>query len=202
MKGFADFAEAVSVPLGLLNMLIGMVAGVWLAVLGRWDLIGYGIVAIIIAGLIAAALARRPGLLLDVPAARRTRGRALLIGFMSFLGSLYRVAVITAWCLAVLYFFAWRAGGNSLVPALVWSYAIAAGPIVWMDQNEIQGGGGRNAAVATLFAQVAYVLVLLAILVYEVALEQGAMLFAAIMGIGLVVLLHSVCSQEAPADPA
>lgn len=202
MKGFAEFAETVSVPLGLLNVLVGIVAGIWLAILGRWDLLGYGLLAIFVAGLVAAGFARRPGLLLDVPAIERRRSaHRLWIAFLSVLGSGYRVAVITGWCVGVLVFFAWRGSGDE-VAALTWSYTIAAGPIVWMDQNEIQGGGGRHAAVITLFAQLAYVLVVLGMVFGELVLGQAAGLFAAIMVIGLMVLMLGGPGREEPVDPA
>lgn len=202
MKGFSELAETVSVPLGLLNVLVGMVAGSRLAILGRWDLLGFGLLAILIAGLVAAGFARRPGLLLDVPAvARRRPAHPLWIGCLSVLGSVYRVAVVTGWCLGILGFFAWRGSGNEAA-ALAWSYAIAAGPIVWMDQNEIQGGGGRHAAVITLFAQVAYVLVVLGMVFRHLELGPAAGLFAGIMCIGLLVLMLGGSSREEPVDPA
>ena len=198
MKGFAEFAETVSVPLGLLNVLVGMVAGTWLAILGRWDLLGFGLLAIFMAGLVAAVLARRPGLLLDVPAVERRRSvHRVWIGVLSALGSAYRVAVITGWCVGVLAFFAWRGSGNEAA-ALAWSYAIAAGPIVWMDQNEIQGGGGRHSAVITLFAQLAYVLVVLGMVFRHLVLGQAAGLFAGIMAIGLLVLMLGGPGREEP----
>lgn len=48
MEAFAKFAAAVAIPLGLLNMLGGIVAGIWLAILGRWGIIGYGIAALLV----------------------------------------------------------------------------------------------------------------------------------------------------------
>lgn len=202
MKGFAEFAETVSVPLGLLNVLVGMVTGIRLAMLGRWDLLGFGMLAIFMAGLVAAGFARRPGLLLDVPAIERRRSvHRVWISILSALGSAYRVMVITGWCIGVLGFFAWRGSGNEAA-ALAWSYAIAAGPIVWMDQSEIQGGGGRHAAVITLFAQLAYVLVVLGMVFGELALGQAAGLFAGIMAIGFIVLMLGGPGREEPVDPA
>jgi len=202
MKSIADFAASVSVPLGLLNVLVGAVAGLWLAVLGRWDLLGLGLAAILLAGFVAAAFARSPGLLLDVPAAMRRRpGHRLRLVLLRVLGCAYRVTVIGIWCLAVLWVFHWRSSAEALAPVLLWSYAVAAGPIVWMDQNEIQGGGGIDSAIVTLFAQVACIVVLLAFMWQRIAFERAAGLFAAIMGAGLIVLLTSVSSHEEAATP-
>ena len=129
-------------------------------------------------------------------AALREMGHNRRACFLSFLGSLYRVAVLTVWCLAVLCFFARRADTGSVIPTLLWSYGIAAGPIAWMDQNEIQGGGGKHSAVVTLFAQVGYIFVLPAILVFGVSLEDAAMLFGAVMVTGLVVLARVASRKE------
>jgi hypothetical protein len=38
METFTKLAAALSVPLGLLNMLGGIVAGIWLAILGEWGM--------------------------------------------------------------------------------------------------------------------------------------------------------------------
>lgn len=98
-----------------------------------------------------------------------------------------RIVVLSVWCLAMLWFFGRLAAGAAAAPVLLWSYGIAAGSIVWMDQNELQGGGGRNIVVSTLFAQAGYVFAVLAMLCCGASLREGALLFLAAMAAALLV---------------
>jgi hypothetical protein len=187
MEAIIRFAAAAAIPLGLLNLLVLIVAGIWLAVLGRWGVIGWGIVALLVPGVVALAFSYRPGLLLYPSAALHDRERRARSRVLRMLSEAYRVVVLSVWCLAVLWFFSRQAGGATAAPVLLWSYGIAAGSIVWMDQNELQGGGGRNIAVSTLFAQAGYVLAVLAMLGFGASLQGGALLFGAAMATGLLV---------------
>lgn len=186
MEAFSKFAAALAVPLGLLNMLGGIVAGIWLAVLGKWGIIGYGVAALFVSGF-GLGIAMMPGLLFAAPAAMlHEKGNKLGFYFFGFLGALYTVAVLTAWCIAVLYFFARQANADSIIPILLWSYGVATGPIGWLAQKEAQGGGGEGAMISTFFAQVAYVIVILAVFFFSVSLIDVIILFGAVMAIGLV----------------
>lgn len=186
METLTKLAAALTVPLGLLNMLGGIVAGIWLAILGEWGIIGYGLVALFVSGL-GLGLAMAPGLLFAAPAAAlHEKGNKLGFYFFGFLGALYTVLVLTAWCIAVLYFFVRQADTSSIIPVLLWSYGVATGPIAWMAQKEAQGGGGEGAMISTFFAQVGYVLVILAVLFFRVSVVDVAILFGAVMIIGLI----------------
>lgn len=186
MEAFSKFAAVLAVPLGLLNMLGGIIAGIWLAVLGKWGIIGYGVAALFVSGF-ALGIAMMPGLLFAAPAALlHKKGNKLGFYFFGFLGALYTVAIITAWCIAVLYFFVRQANSDSIIPILLWSYGVATGPMGWLTQKEVQGGGGVSATIATFFAQVAYVIVILAVLFFSVSLVDVIILFGAIMVVGLV----------------
>lgn len=187
METFSKLAAALAVPLGLLNMLGGIVAGIWLAILGKWGIIGYGVAALFVSGL-GLGIAMMPGLLLfAAPAAvLHLKGNKLGFYFFGFLGALYSVAVITAWCIAVLYFFVRQANSDSIIPILLWSYGVATTPMGLLTQKEMQGGGGVGSMIATFFAQVAYVIVILAVLFLSVSLLDVIILFGAIMFVGLI----------------
>jgi hypothetical protein len=186
MEAFSKLAAALSIPLGLLNILGGIVAGIWLAVLGKWGIIGYGVAALFVSGF-GLGIAMMPGLLFAAPAAMlHEKGNKLGFYFFGFLGALYTVAVLTAWCIAVLYFFARQANADSIIPILLWSYGVATGPIGWLAQKAAQGGGGEGEIISTFFAQVAYVIVILAVFFFSVSLGDVIILFGAIMVVGLV----------------
>jgi hypothetical protein len=56
-----------SIPVMLLNFWGGIVGGIWLAILGKWDLIGLGIVSMLISSF-GLGLALTPGFLFLAPA--------------------------------------------------------------------------------------------------------------------------------------
>jgi hypothetical protein len=183
MNSFAKLVSVLAVPIGLLNAFGGIIAGIWLAILGEWGLIGYGIVALFISGF-GLGFAMMPGLLLDVPAALLyEKGNKIGFYFFGFLSSLYTTAVLTIWCVVVLYFFAKQADAHSIIPVLLWSYGVATGPIGWLaekDQNEYS-------LISTFFAQVAFILVILATLFIRVSLLDITILFGVVMMIGFII---------------
>jgi hypothetical protein len=146
---------ALAVPLGSLNAFGGIVAGIWLAVVGNWGTIGWGTAAIFLSTF-GISLALLPGMALAGLAAYfAERGYKLLFYFFALLSSLYTVAVIALWCGTVLYFFASRADSSSVIPLLLWSYGVATGPFAYMASKE--GDDAFASIAATFFGQVGYV---------------------------------------------
>lgn len=128
MKALMGLVTALSIPLMILNMLGGIVSGVWLGVLGEWRIIGAGILVFFVStGLLGFAL--MPSLLLAAPAAycaeKGKTGGLVLFGALS---SFYILALITAWCCGILFMFVKDATPGSLIPRLLWSYGLATGP--------------------------------------------------------------------------
>lgn len=187
MEGFAKFVATVAIPLSLLNMLGGIVSGIWLVILGRWSIIGYGLVALI-ASSFCLSLAIMPTLLFAAPAALLyEKGYKLACYFFGFLATLYTMSVLAVWCMAVLFFFTRQADVSTIIPILLWSYVVATAPIAWMAQKELQGGGGIHSTISSTFAQVAYILVVLAMILLKVSFLYGVILFLAVMMVGIVM---------------
>ena len=175
----------VSVPLSIINMFGGIVSGVWLAILGEWGLIGYGILAMMVSGLLLG-FAMMPGLIFAVPAATMFE-KGIKIGgyFFGFLGTVYTLGVLSVWCVFVLVYFMDHATVDSVVPVLVWSYGVATAPIMWLTQKELQSGN-EHALVATFFIECAYIFSILAILFIGVSLVDVLIIFAITMTLGMI----------------
>src|SRR3546814_11554160 len=105
MKALENLMGAFSVVLVLLNALGGVVAGIWLAILGEWGSIGYGLM-FGIGGAMLISFAMLPGMLLAGPAVMMDK-KGIKYGFylFGFLIAVYTFGVLTAWCLFVLFFF-------------------------------------------------------------------------------------------------
>ena len=197
MDGFAKFVATVAIPLRLLNMLGGIVSGVWLVILGRWGIIGYGLLALIVSSF-CLGVVMMPALLFAAPAALLyEKGSKVAFYFFGFLATLYTMAVLTVWCMAVLFFFTRQADVSTIIPILLWSYVVATVPIAWMAQKELQGGGSIHSTISSMFAQVAYILVVLAMLLLKVSFLYGMILFLAVMMLGIVMQFRIESQMEA-----
>jgi hypothetical protein len=179
---------ALSIPLAILNMVGGIVSGVWLAILGEWGTIGCGIAAFLVSTL-ALSLVLMPALLLAAPAGVcAERGNTFGLMFFGALSSLYTIGVITAWCCGVLFFFSKNLTQASLIPTLVWSYGVAIGPWAYMSSKEQHGGAGSFAStMATFLAELAYVVIILLALFTPITGIQAIKIFVGFMLVGLVI---------------
>ncbi len=186
MEAFARLLSMLAVPLGLINIFGGIVSGIWLAVLGEWGLIGFGILALMVSGM-GLGLAMAPGLVFAAPAAALLeKGKNIPGYFFGFLSTLYIFAVLVGWCILVLIYYTKQANPDSIIPILIWSYGIATGPIAWLAQKDMQSGS-EYAMVATFFIQIAYLLTVIGILFVGMSLINVIVLFSIVMSVGMVV---------------
>ncbi|HLT28456.1 MAG TPA: hypothetical protein VK013_00310 [Myxococcaceae bacterium] len=155
--------------MGLLHLVGGFIAFVWLLFLGQWSTVGVGVLALVLSGLVIRA-ALLPGLwLFGVPAAVLEKGpqpgRAK--PFYALIGA-NTVVVMGAWCLLWVWLFLGRAEPDTRIPMLLWAYAVSVTPWVRMarksDAQEAQEAraaprepGSREAQSVTLVVQVAFI---------------------------------------------
>ncbi|MGI6348252.1 MAG: hypothetical protein ACOXZ1_03630 [Patescibacteria group bacterium] len=177
---------ALTVPIMLLNLLGGIVSGIWLAILGEWGEIFRGILFMVVAGF-AISIALMPSLLFAAPAAMAMeRGKKFIGALLGSLSVLYTVALITVWCIWVMWLFVSSATESSLIPLLVWSYGVALGPWMWLAQKDQQGGGNEFSTLTTFFAQAAYILGMI-MFFFGATLGTIAILFGIIMLAGAIL---------------
>lgn len=119
--------------------------------------------------------------------------------FFGFLSAVYTFAVLSAWCLFILYFFSGRADENSSIPLLVWSYGVATGPIAYLAQKDLQSGN-EYGGLAAFFSQVAFVLVMLAILLVNPSNLTVIVMFGTVMAIGMLLQLAIAFAESRAAS--
>jgi hypothetical protein len=142
---------ALMVPLMLLNMLSGVVGGVWLATRGEWALIGGG-VAYMLIGALLVSLALLPGSMFAAPAlALLNRGRVVIAAIVGLPGALWTHAVLAAACVVVFFFVTANPDWRSLWPYLLWGHAVALAPWAYLANKDEQAGN-QNAQVPLFFA--------------------------------------------------
>ena len=122
----------VSIPIMLLNFGGGIVGGIWLAFLGKWGLLGLGIVSMFISSF-GISLALAPGLLFVAPAGvALDRGRYIIGGLCLTLANVWTDVVMTAWSVGCFYVVLGYYDRGSIWPYLLWAYGMATGPWTYM----------------------------------------------------------------------
>lgn len=185
MKALENMMGVFTVVLILFNALGGIVAGIWLAILGEWGFIGYGLM-FSIGGVLLISFAMLPGLLLAGPALLFEK-KGIKIGsyFFGFLSIVYTFAVLTAWCLFILYSFVGHIHDGSVIPWLLWSYSVATGPIAYLAQKDLQSGN-EYAGLAPFFTQIAFVLIIISILFFNPTDLMVVVIFSSVVAIGMI----------------
>jgi hypothetical protein len=188
MKALTGIITALSVPLVILNMLGGIVSGIWLAFLRDWRTIGLGI-AFFFASTIILGFVLMPSMLLMAPAAYfAEKGKTIGVVCFGTLSSLYTLALIAIWCCGVLFLFVNDATASNIIPRLIWSYGVATGPWAYMASKE-QGPGseGLASSIATFLAQLAYLVIMVLVLITPITLIAAIKIFGGFMLVGLVL---------------
>jgi len=185
-SSFLATLTGLMVPIMILNILGGIISGIWLAILGEWGEIIRGIIFMVVSGF-AISFALMPSLLFAGPAAIAIeKGKKILGIFFGSLSVLYTVALITVWCIWIMWLFVSSATENSLIPLLIWSYGVALAPWMWLAQKDQEGGGNEFSTFTTFFAQVAYILGMI-MFFFGTTLGFVAIIFGVIMFIGTIL---------------
>lgn len=125
-------------PLMLLNSVGCLVAIIWLALLGEWSVIGYGLLFIV--GMpFLFTLADLPGTLpmwIGLKLQERY-WRIPALAFL-FLSSLWTSALIVIWCSIHAHKYIHLGAGTNLVPMFLWGYTVATAPLSYMAIRDRQ----------------------------------------------------------------
>jgi hypothetical protein len=180
----------LGVPLLVLNLAGGIVAGVWLMFLGEWWPLVVG-VAVIVGGAWACALLLSPSLLIGMFAALlfERGGIYRLVAYPLVLAvSLWTYVVMCVWTLLWFFYFSHSALSGSIIPMMLWAYTVATAPWSYMAQREAQGGE-HTSSMAVFFLELGSVVGLVLLLCGAQA-STAVLAFLAIMGATFLVNLY------------
>jgi len=130
--------EILSIPILILNMVGGIIAGIWLAFLGEWKLILIGIVLLFTSHFYLSIL-MLPGLLFAPICVRLYEKKNPLGHLFGFLSQFYTNLLIVATCAFAFFICTRFYGGESkfgLIPYLLWSWGMALGPWQFFQSKE------------------------------------------------------------------
>ena len=160
----------------LLNMFGVLTGAIWLAIIGKWSVLGVGLASMFFSAPVIG-FALMPGALLMMASAPFLGTRLWFLGFPFLLAdSIYSSAIIGAWCFGVVVFFVQEAGADAMLPALLWAYGVAISPLSYMTQKSAGVDGPEFGSVLITFAaQLA--IVFMAMVVLAKGLELHALVY-------------------------
>ena len=177
----------IFLPLALLNLLGGIVAGIWLAILGEWAGIGLGIAGLL-GGALFCSLLLLPGFLISIPAVflLSKGGLGKFLGFIiGMIGLLWTYIVMSGWGMFAFDYFIKRADASSYIPYLLWAYGVAIGPWTYMaskEQNDYSN-------ISVFFLQIASAISIIMIGLTNITGIMMFVIFSGVMLFGYIVNL-------------
>ena len=172
-------------PLAVLNSFGVIASGVWLAILGEWVGIGWGLLAIMVGAFICAFLLL-PGLIAFAPAAwmMEKGGILTMLGYaIGVVGLLWTYIVMSAWGMFSFDFFIARADAGSHIPYLIWAYGVATAPWAYMASKE----DNVYAGITVFFLQIAAAVGIFTIGFSQLSSMSIFLVFVSIMLIGFII---------------
>jgi hypothetical protein len=183
----AKIRGVILVPIQIINIFGGVVSFIWLAVLGDWSPLLYGIVLSVVATQFLLTLLGLPALGLGlIAAALLDKGwRVSAVPFL-FLGKLYTCALMAAWCIVVYAFFLKDSTDQTNLPLLIWSYGVATGPWTYMAAWILRSGGSPP-AIVVVFLQIAYLVVTIITWRWGITLGGATTILSGAMALAAII---------------
>jgi hypothetical protein len=189
MRALVTLMTALSLPIGILNLFGGITAGIWLAILGEWKVIGVGLLLLVSSHFLLAFILM-PGLIFAAPAVKAFEsGRTTIGALVVSLAVVYTTVVVIVWSYLMLRYFYARVSESSEIPLLLWSYGAATGPWAFMASKDQQGqdGGNPNSMFAVFFLSLGYICCMLALIFGDVSVGSCLWILATFMSVSCVI---------------
>jgi hypothetical protein len=185
MKTLLSFITILGVPLIVLNVLGGIISGIWLAILGEWTTIAYGIVILLIAPQLLRWCLLLPAAFFSWPMKYFSdKGKTFGTILTASLNSVYTIALMTIWCCGIFFLFMMQADSSNVILPLIWSYGVAIGPWGYLASKDPDNVAS---ATSTFLAELAYITRMLFVLFTTITLYDAIHIFTAFMIVALAL---------------
>lgn len=130
------FISILSLPIIILNILGGIIGGIWLMILGEWNLVFYAILSLICSTFIIS-LALSPSLLFAFFLTKAIENKNfVLVYIMGILNNIWTYLVMTIWSAGSFFFVLTYYEVGNIWPYLLIGYSISTGPFAYMASKE------------------------------------------------------------------
>jgi hypothetical protein len=158
MRGLLKALLTVVPVIAVINMLGGVVGGIWAAINGDWWAIGYALLGMVGSPFVISILLM-PGLAIAAAGMAAMKRRRELVARTAIAGStLYHAVLMGGWALFVTAAFLGHPRESSLFPILLLAYGSSTGPWAYLASKDQQGGGNEFSAITVIFYQTGYLI--------------------------------------------
>ena len=186
--------EIATLPLLILNLVSGILGGIWLAVLGEWNVVVVGIV-LTLCGKFLVSLLLMPSLILLAPffAIKKLAESVFVAVPLTILSVTYTYFVMGLWAIGIFWYFSKQVNENAAIPVVFWSYSIATAVWSYLARFDEQSGN-HYSGMSNFFYQIGCV----SLMIYtyrnfhNVEFYSMAIWFAVPMAVGLIVHVPTV----------
>ncbi|MCX5632316.1 MAG: hypothetical protein NTW93_01350 [Phycisphaerae bacterium] len=186
--------KILSIPILILNMVSGIIAGIWLAFLGEWRLILIGILLIFTSHFYISIL-MLPALLFVPIGVRLYEKKNPLAYLFLFLSEFYTNLLIVGTC-AFAFFICVRFYGSEskfgLIPYLLWSWNMAMGPWQFLQSKEPEN---EFSAITLFITMIFYFLFLISIFLGPIFILLSSVAFIVVQLIVLPIFNIYIASK-------
>jgi len=169
------------------HVICGLAGCIWLAILGEWWSIIYGLFAVIAAESILRFVLKPRLILTGSMVDSAERGNTYGLICLGSLFSLYSAIIMTVWCVGVLLFFNLSATHADALPKFLWSYGIATGPWIYMALNELDCDSRIVSIMFAILAQLACFAIGILMFCTPITVGRAIVIFASFMAVGIVI---------------
>ncbi len=192
----AEASSLLILPLILLNTFGGIIAGIWLAILGEWGHIGTGLL-LAIGGPWFLSIPLGISMLVLAPMLmllEKVKNVVFQVPF-AVAGASVTLGIMIAWAYLCQYLLVGEATSRTLIPLLLWTYGAITGPFVFMAQKDQQAGGNEYSLIALFFYQIAAIINMVIIGFFDFDIEETLPFFLGTMAIAMIIQVVIMIAQ-------
>jgi len=190
---FEKIILSLSFPLIIINNFGGIIAGIWLLILGKWSLVFFGVITAFTGGFLLSFILLVP-MIFTFPGMFFIEKDYKILGyFFNFLSLLTTIGIISFWCIASLWICYQKSTPEAVIPALIWSYGVAIYPLLAMAEKERDN---EFTMLTILFVQLAYIAMLILLIIFNAYFLTGFIVFGSIMLFAMFIEVTMAIYEE------
>jgi hypothetical protein len=129
MSKLDAFLQAIITPFLFLHLFGAFISIVWLAILGKWTVILFGLLYVVIVSVLIRIVLFPAGIFMLIGSYFDNRGKKGITGVFVFLHTFYTYSIVLVSMLLVAFFYSLAiASGSGVVPFSIGAFSIAIGP--------------------------------------------------------------------------
>jgi len=187
---FKSLFLLLSIPLWIINSFGGIVAFIWLIILGNYSFIIIGGILILFFSSFAFALAMLPSTGVQLLAIKMFEKKQKLIGIvLMYIATILLLAVFMFWTFYVYYVGIINIQSKShIFPVLLWCFSVSVWPIQYMASKEPRDSVGTN--IMTLFVTLGCLLMTILMSFFQFSMIGAAYVYLGCMTICVNIMFY------------